>query len=81
MRQYKLSVFPSKIQYIIVSLPQYASVQGETERYITADDFICKFLGLYTHDNANKSSIKLLAGAFLSDQKKNEEKKILNFFF
>ena len=42
--------------------PQYASAERRGEQFMTADDFVCKFLGLYTEPNSNKDSIKLLGG-------------------
>lgn len=41
---------------------RYASVEVQGERYMTPDDLIRKFLGLYDHPNHNPKSVKLLAG-------------------
>ncbi|KAA0191877.1 hypothetical protein HAZT_HAZT006619 [Hyalella azteca] len=40
----------------------YASAERYGEKFMTAHDFVCKFLGLYTEPNASLESIKLLGG-------------------
>ncbi|KHN87299.1 putative calcium-binding mitochondrial carrier K02F3.2 [Toxocara canis] len=42
---------------------KYASVVKGGVRYMTADDFIRRYLGLYPADNYNKETIRLLASA------------------
>jgi len=42
---------------------KYASAQVGDERFMTPHDLIVDFLGLYDHENANKESISMLAGA------------------
>lgn len=41
---------------------KYASVEKNGETYMTADDFIIKYLGLFPNDNYNEDSVKLFAG-------------------
>ncbi|KAF2357823.1 Mitochondrial substrate/solute carrier [Trinorchestia longiramus] len=41
---------------------EYASAERYNEKFMTANDFVCKFLGLYTEANASLESIKLLGG-------------------
>lgn len=49
---------------------KYASVEVQGEKYMTPDDLIRKFLGLYAFPNYNTKSVKLLAG--IIDTSKDE---------
>uniref|UniRef100_A0A2A6BZC3 HLH domain-containing protein n=1 Tax=Pristionchus pacificus TaxID=54126 RepID=A0A2A6BZC3_PRIPA len=42
---------------------QYASKEREGKKFMTSEDFIRRYLGLYTEDNYNKESVKILASA------------------
>lgn len=44
------------------SPPQYASVEKEGQQYMTANDFVRHYLGLYDEPNYNPNSIQLLGG-------------------
>ena len=50
------------VRIILCCVAQYATAEKAGEPFMTANDFVCKFLGIYTEDNANKDSIKLLGG-------------------
>ncbi|KAJ8733509.1 hypothetical protein PYW08_001807 [Mythimna loreyi] len=41
---------------------KYATVNKNGERYITSEDFVRKFLGLFEEDDYNAESVKLIAG-------------------
>ncbi|XP_076068969.1 calcium-binding mitochondrial carrier protein aralar1 isoform X2 [Oratosquilla oratoria] len=41
---------------------KYASATLEGERYMTANDFVCQYLGLHQEKKVNPASIKLLGG-------------------
>ncbi|XP_050664081.1 calcium-binding mitochondrial carrier protein Aralar1 isoform X1 [Leptidea sinapis] len=41
---------------------RYASVEKNGEKYITSEDFVRNFLGLFNEDDYNKESVKLIAG-------------------
>ncbi|XP_047503160.1 calcium-binding mitochondrial carrier protein Aralar1 isoform X3 [Pieris napi] len=41
---------------------KYASVDKNGEKYITSEDFVRKFLGLFNEDDYNKESVQLIAG-------------------
>lgn len=41
---------------------KYASLEVKGEKYMTSEDFVCRFLGLYNEENYNEESVKLLAG-------------------
>uniref|UniRef100_A0A915ALK9 EF-hand domain-containing protein n=2 Tax=Parascaris univalens TaxID=6257 RepID=A0A915ALK9_PARUN len=42
---------------------EYASKVKNGVRYMTAEDFIRRYLGLYTEDNYNRETVRILAGA------------------
>uniref|UniRef100_A0A1I7ZS08 EF-hand domain-containing protein n=1 Tax=Steinernema glaseri TaxID=37863 RepID=A0A1I7ZS08_9BILA len=42
---------------------RYASIEAEGKKYMNPDDFIRKYLGLYTDENYNKETVELLASA------------------
>ncbi|XP_021255698.1 calcium-binding mitochondrial carrier protein Aralar1 isoform X2 [Numida meleagris] len=48
---------------------QYASVEKDGERYMTPEDFVQKYLGLYTDPRYNPKTVQLLAG--VADQTKD----------
>ncbi|CAH2071830.1 unnamed protein product, partial [Iphiclides podalirius] len=41
---------------------KYATVEKNGEKYITSEDFVRKFLGLFDEDDYNKESVRLIAG-------------------
>ena len=41
---------------------QYASAEQNGERFMTAPDFVRRFLGIYTEHNHNPASVVLLGG-------------------
>lgn len=41
---------------------KHASVVKDGERYMTHEDFIRRFLKLFTHDNYNKQTVAMLGG-------------------
>lgn len=41
---------------------KYATVEKNGEKYITSEDFVRKFLGLFDEDDYNVESVKLIAG-------------------
>uniref|UniRef100_A0A1I7RWC6 EF-hand domain-containing protein n=2 Tax=Bursaphelenchus xylophilus TaxID=6326 RepID=A0A1I7RWC6_BURXY len=41
----------------------YASVEKNGKKHMTDTDFIRRYLGLYTEDNYNKETVRLLASA------------------
>lgn len=41
---------------------KYATVAVKDERYMTAYDFVVKYLGLLKEDNYNEQTMKVLAG-------------------
>jgi len=40
---------------------QYASVEADGERFMSAVDFVCRFLGLIPAQNYNEETVHLLA--------------------
>ncbi|NXG70807.1 CMC1 protein, partial [Baryphthengus martii] len=50
-------------------LLQYASVEKDGEHYMTPEDFVQKYLGLYTDPRYNPKTVQLLAG--VADQTKD----------
>uniref|UniRef100_A0A2K6CH53 EF-hand domain-containing protein n=1 Tax=Macaca nemestrina TaxID=9545 RepID=A0A2K6CH53_MACNE len=66
---------------------QYASTEVDGEHYMTPEDFVQRYLGLYNDPNSNPKIVQLLAG--VADQTKDgphysEEKKkygVGSFFF
>uniref|UniRef100_A0A914HB78 EF-hand domain-containing protein n=1 Tax=Globodera rostochiensis TaxID=31243 RepID=A0A914HB78_GLORO len=42
---------------------EYASIEKNGKRFMTAADFIRKYLGLYAEDNYNRETVRLLASA------------------
>lgn len=49
------------VEFFLVSLWQYASVESNGEHFMTPNDFIRRFLGLLPHQNYNEDTITLLA--------------------
>lgn len=47
---------------------KYASVEKNGEKYMTSEDFIRKFLGLFDSQNYNKESVHLLASILDNDK-------------
>lgn len=47
---------------------KYASAEKNGEKFMTADDFIRKFLGLFDNANYNKDSVRLLASILDTDK-------------
>lgn len=47
--------------YHLLSVPQYASVVKDGEHYMTAADFVTRFLGLIPGENYNDTTVRLLA--------------------
>nr|XP_032513148.1 calcium-binding mitochondrial carrier protein Aralar1 isoform X2 [Danaus plexippus plexippus] len=41
---------------------KYATIEKNGEKYITSEDFVRKFLGLFDEDDYNKESVQLIAG-------------------
>uniref|UniRef100_A0A2K6CT65 Solute carrier family 25 member 12 n=1 Tax=Macaca nemestrina TaxID=9545 RepID=A0A2K6CT65_MACNE len=48
---------------------QYASTEVDGERYMTPEDFVQRYLGLYNDPNSNPKIVQLLAG--VADQTKD----------
>ncbi|XP_037253946.1 electrogenic aspartate/glutamate antiporter SLC25A12, mitochondrial isoform X1 [Falco biarmicus] len=57
---------PAELRSIFL---QYASVEKDGERYMTPEDFVQKYLGLYTDPHYNPKTVQLLAG--VADQTKD----------
>uniref|UniRef100_A0A8I5NXY4 EF-hand domain-containing protein n=1 Tax=Papio anubis TaxID=9555 RepID=A0A8I5NXY4_PAPAN len=51
---------------------QYASTEVDGERYMTPEDFVQRYLGLYNDPNSNPKIVQLLAG--VADQTKDGTK-------
>jgi solute carrier family 25 aspartate/glutamate transporter 12/13 len=41
----------------------YASVDKEGKHYMSENDFVRRYLGLYTEDNYNRETVRLIASA------------------
>ncbi|XP_015145250.1 calcium-binding mitochondrial carrier protein Aralar1 isoform X1 [Gallus gallus] len=57
---------PAELRSIFL---QYASVEKDGEHYMTPEDFVQKYLGLYTDPRYNPKTVQLLAG--VADQTKD----------
>ncbi|NXY75703.1 CMC1 protein, partial [Glareola pratincola] len=57
---------PAELRSIFL---QYASVEKDGEHYMTPEDFVQKYLGLYTDPHYNPKTVQLLAG--VADQTKD----------
>ncbi|XP_054685275.1 electrogenic aspartate/glutamate antiporter SLC25A12, mitochondrial isoform X1 [Grus americana] len=57
---------PAELRNIFL---QYASVEKDGEHYMTPEDFVQKYLGLYTDPRYNPKTVQLLAG--VADQTKD----------
>ncbi|XP_074685209.1 electrogenic aspartate/glutamate antiporter SLC25A12, mitochondrial [Strix aluco] len=57
---------PTELRNIFL---QYASVEKDGEHYMTPEDFVQKYLGLYTDPRYNPKTVQLLAG--VADQTKD----------
>ncbi|NXA16960.1 CMC1 protein, partial [Ibidorhyncha struthersii] len=57
---------PAELRNIFL---QYASVEKDGEHYMTPEDFVQKYLGLYTDPHYNPKTVQLLAG--VADQTKD----------
>ncbi|KAB0379371.1 hypothetical protein FD755_007155 [Muntiacus reevesi] len=49
--------------------PEYASTEVDGEHYMTPEDFVQRYLGLYNDPNSNPKIVQLLAG--VADQTKD----------
>lgn len=47
---------------------QYATKEVKGEKYITSEDFVRKFLGLFSEDDYNEESVRLIAGIVDTDK-------------
>jgi len=51
-----------KVKPVWIFVPcQYASVEVDGERFMSAVDFVCRFLGLIPAQNYNEGTVHLLA--------------------
>lgn len=76
---FKLHVHKTFVGYTIIltvlnfkytlSIFQYASTEVDGEHYMTPEDFVQRYLGLYNDPNSNPKIVQLLAG--VADQTKD----------
>ena len=43
---------------VVLSLPQYATVELNGEKYMTLNDFVCKYLGLLDPELADQETMR-----------------------